>query len=203
MKRIFLIRHGESEWNKINKIQGQKNVNLTKKGIVGAHKIGNRLISKNIDAIYSSHLHRAKNTADIIGEKIKLPINIIEDIQEISFGTWEGMTGREVEESYKEELNSWRKNPEKMRIKGGETLEELQIRAMSAIDIIIDDDNLKNIAIVSHGATLKTIILGLLDMDLCHFKNLTLSNVGLTTVEFRDYNRVLRNLNDISHLKES
>ena len=57
--------------------------------------------------------------------------------------------------------------------------------------------------IVSHGVTLKTLILGLLDMDLVHFKNLTINNVGLSIVEFREYNKVLKLLNDTSHLKES
>ncbi len=127
----------------------------------------------------------------------------MEEFREIAFGIWEGLTDDEMVENFHREMEIWRSNPEKLNIEGAETLEILQIRAMKGIEKIIQenkDDH--NLLVVSHNATIKTIILGLLGMDLTHFKNLTIGNVGLTIIEFREYNPVLKVLNDTCHLKE-
>lgn len=202
MKRIYLVRHGESQWNVLKKIQGQKDIPLTEKGIEQAKLTGKRLIEENIDVLVSSDLQRAYDTAKIIGEMIRLEPIPMEGLREINFGAWEGLSRDLVDGVHKEEIQLWRKEPEKLRIKNAETLKEVQNRALSSLGTIISSDY-KNILVVSHGVTLKTIILGLLGMDLKYFKNLTLNNVALSVIEFRDYNRVLKVLNDTSHLKES
>ncbi len=203
MKKIYLVRHGESQWNIVKKIQGQKDIPLTNRGIKQAHLIGNRLVGEKIDRIYSSDLERAYITAKIIGDKMGLKVVPMEEFREIAFGIWEGLTDDEMVENFHREMEIWRSNPEKLNIEGAETLEILQIRAMKGIEKIIQenkDDH--NLLVVSHNATIKTIILGLLGMDLTHFKNLTIGNVGLTIIEFREYNPVLKVLNDTCHLKE-
>lgn len=203
MEKIYLIRHGESQWNTIKKIQGQKDIPLTKKGLNQAHLIGNRLISENIDKIYSSDLKRAYITAKIIGNKIGLEATAMKEFREMNFGVWEGMTNKEILEKSYNEMEIWRKNPEKLNLEKAESLEMVQERAMNGINKIINENKEKNnILVVSHGATIKTIILGLLNIDLTHFKNLTINNVGLTIIEFREYNPVIKILNDTCHLKE-
>lgn len=202
MKKIYLVRHGESQWNVLKKIQGQQDVPLTDKGIIQAQQMGERLLDEGIDLIYSSDLQRAYNTANIIGEKLEIDVESVSELREIKFGQWEGIAYDKVLLSDYKELLLWRKAPEKLNIDGIETLKKLQNRAMMAIDRIIKDEKANNILIVSHSATLKTIILGLLNMDLANFKNFTLDNVGLSIIEFRDYNNVLTVLNDTNHIKE-
>lgn len=201
MKKLFLVRHGESKWNSLKKIQGQQDIPLTDKGIQQANLIGNRLIGKEINKIYSSNLDRAYTTAKIIGNKLKLDVTPMKEFNEINFGIWEGMSYEEIDTKYYDEFILWRKDPEKLHIEGAETLNKLQKRAMDGLDRIIYDNNKDNILIVSHSATIKVMILGLLDIPLSNFKNLTLNNVGLTTIEFRDYNKVLKTLNDVYHIK--
>ncbi|NMB07999.1 MAG: histidine phosphatase family protein [Tissierellia bacterium] len=203
MKKIYLLRHGESQWNVLNKIQGQKNIPLTKKGVIQADLVGNRLLGENIDIIYSSDLERAYDTAKIIGNKMDIEPIPIKEFREINFGIWEGLSNDNMKAKYRDEIYLWRKEPENLRIQGAETLYEVQERAINSLNSIIHKRQEENILIVSHGVTLKTLILGLLDMDLVHFKNLTINNVGLSIVEFREYNKVLKLLNDTSHLKES
>lgn len=202
MKKLYLIRHGQSKWNIEEKVQGQTDISLTKKGKHEAELMGKRLKNKKIDSIYSSDLSRAYETASIIGEKIDKKIKTMEELREMNFGIWEGMYNLEIKEKEPIDFILWRKDPCALKIEKGETLDELQERAMNAINNIINNDPGKNIVIISHGATLKTIILGLIKMELFHFKNLTLSNVGLTIIEFRDYNKVIKVLNDTSHIKE-
>ena len=201
MTKIYLIRHGQSEWNVLNKIQGQTNTNLTKLGIDQAQAIGNRLINSNIDIIYSSDLNRALDTAKTIAKEINKPLLISESLREINFGVWEGLTHVELRKDYKEEQKTWRNNPEELILQGAESLEILSERVMIWLNSILEENIEKNIVIVSHSATLKILLLGLLDMPLTHYKNFTFSNVGLSIVELRNYNNVLTKLNDISHLE--
>lgn len=202
MTKLFLIRHGQSEWNSLNKIQGQQNTILTELGKKQALSLGERLINENIDIIYTSDLIRAYNTAEIISKKINKPVISNNAIREINFGIWEGLTIQEIKLKYKDDYSIWLKEPHKLNIEGLENLTILQERAMKYINEIMLQNEGKNIAIVSHGAILKTIILGLLNIPISHYKNITLSNVSLSIVECRDYNNVLVLFNDISHSKE-
>lgn len=202
MKKIFLVRHGESKWNVLKKIQGQQDVPLTDRGKSQAYQIGDRLLSEKIDSIYSSDLKRAYDTAAIIGKKLQIDVNPMTELREINFGQWEGASYDKIYSTNHKEIILWRKAPEKLNIDGIESLKKLQLRAMSAVKKIINSETGNNILIVSHSATLKTIILGLLNIDLANFKNLTLDNVSLTIVEFRNYNRVLKVLNDTNHIRE-
>lgn len=203
MKKIYLIRHGETEWNVSRKIQGHKDIPLTDTGIKQANLIADRLMSEDIDIIYSSDLKRAYDTAKIIGDKIGLEPNPRKEFREINFGIWEGLYNDKIGLEYGEEIYLWRKEPEKLKIEGGETLKEVQLRAMRELESIMNMNQDKNVLIVSHGVTIKTMILGILDMNLFYFKNLTIDNVSLTIIEFREYNKVLKVLNDTSHLKEN
>ncbi len=202
LTKLFLIRHGQSEWNKLNMIQGQKNTILTDLGREQALSLGNRLINEDIDIIYASDLSRAYTTAKIISDVIHKPLISSESLREINFGPWEGLSIGEIQEKYNSEYSIWLREPQSLNMKGAETLQILQERVMKYIDHIIDENKGKNIAVVSHGAALKALILGLLNIDISHYKNISLKNVSLSIIEFRDYNRVLTSLNDISHLKE-
>ncbi|NLY78249.1 MAG: histidine phosphatase family protein [Tissierellia bacterium] len=203
MKKIYLVRHGESEWNKLKKIQGQQNIPLTEKGIEQAKLVGKRLVDEGIEKIYSSDLKRAYDTAKIVGDMLKIDVIPTKGLREINFGIWEGLTDDILKSKFNKEQELWLKEPEKLKIEGAESISELQARAMQEINTIISDNNVNNILIVSHSATLKTIILGLLGINICHFKNLSLKNVSLSIIEFKQHNRVLSLLNDTNHLKES
>ncbi|MFA5576065.1 MAG: histidine phosphatase family protein [Tissierellaceae bacterium] len=201
MKRIYLIRHGESEWNILHKIQGQKNVPLTEHGREQARQLGNRLINENIDIIYSSDLSRALETATTISKLMRKPAIKAKEIREINFGPWEGLTIEEIKQKHRQDYCTWLKEPDKLKLEGGETLAMLEERVMEFMDNVLNNNNSKNIAIVSHSATLKVIILNLLGMGNSFYKNITLKNVSVSIIERRDYNNVLTLLNDTSHLK--
>ncbi len=201
MTKIYLIRHGESEWNFLGKVQGQKNTKLTDLGKSQAKAMGKRLKIENIDIIYSSDLERALNTAEIIGSQINKPVIVSKSIREINFGIWEGLTKKELREKHEDKHDIWLKSPNELELEGAENLNTLKDRAMKWINNIIKENPGKNIAIVSHSATLKVLLLGILGIPLSHYKNITISNVSLNIIEYRDYNKVLVKLNDVSHLE--
>lgn len=201
MKNIYFIRHGETKWNTIGKIQGWKDSRLTDLGIKQANKAAeylNKYESTNIDIIYSSDLSRAYDTAEIINNKLKLDIIESELLRENSFGIWEGKTKEDILEFDSKGYENWLRIPEESSIEDGETLDELRKRVKKFLDSIVDYEN---ILIVSHSVTIKMLILVLLNMDNKHFKNLSMNNTGISKIEVKDYNTVLKYYNSTTHLK--
>lgn len=95
---ILLVRHGETPWNALGKIQGCTNIDLEAPGKRQAHMLASSLVKStpNIAAIYSSPLNRALETAKIIGDALHLSVHPKEKLTEIDFGLWEGLTFKEV-----------------------------------------------------------------------------------------------------------
>ena len=87
----IIVRHAESNWNKKGIFQGQKNPKLSSNGLIQASKIHFGLKGIPVDYIYSSDLERAKKTAEILNNSLRLPIEITDNIREIGFGQWEGL----------------------------------------------------------------------------------------------------------------
>jgi probable phosphoglycerate mutase len=202
MKKIYLVRHGESEWNKLKMIQGQSDLPLTDLGRSQAGKIAKRLKSEKIDIIYSSDLKRAVETAQIIGKELNLNVSPDKRLREIDFGPWEGKKNKDVLLKYPKEYTTWLQKSYKFKIDGAETLMEVQNRTMSFVNETLDKNPDKNILIVSHNVAIKSMILGILNIGIVSYNNISLDNVSLTIIEFGDYNKILKLLNDTCHLRE-
>lgn len=202
MTKLFIVRHGQTEWNILKKIQGHANASLTETGLLQGDMVAKRLGKEDIDIIYSSDLDRAKITAGKISQATNAQLILTEELREMSFGIWEGMLFEEVKAKYPEDFKKWMEAPEFLNIPEGETLELLENRMEKVINEILEKHKGKNIVIVSHGTALKTLILHLLNMPLTNYKNLAMDNVSLSIVEKRDYNNVLKLYNDTGHLGE-
>lgn len=202
MRNLYLLRHGESEWNITGMVQGSKNSELTSLGISQAEKAGESLKAEGIGSIYSSPLIRAEKTAKVVGEKIGLEPVVNESFQEMCFGHWEGQLLRTVEEEYRDEFMTWKKSPHTFKVEGSEQLVDVQARMIRAIEEIRASDDSENVLIVSHGTAIKAMMLGLLGIDLSKYGNFSVSNTGITKIEFGDYNTVMRYFNDTSHVSK-
>ncbi|MCR1898058.1 histidine phosphatase family protein [Irregularibacter muris] len=201
MTRLYLIRHGETLWNRKGKAQGMKDIQLTDVGIRQANYLAEHLKNENIDIIYASDLSRAYDTAEIIGKHINKSVIPLPGIREMNFGQWEGLTTNEIKEKYHGIFNDWSLKPHNTQIPEAETLLQVQTRSLKAVKEIIEKNPNKNIVMVSHGVAIKTIIFGLLDIDLSYYKKIRQDNTAINIIDFKkDYN-VLVQLNDTCHLK--
>ncbi len=201
-KTLIFVRHGQSEWNIDNRIQGTTNTKLTAKGKMQAERLALELSRYNIDKIYSSCLERAENTALTVGAVINKPINLESSFNEMNFGIWQGKTMKEIEINHNKDFNIWMKEPDKLNLENAENLKSLREKLAPKLEeIIISMDDQETVLIVTHGTTLKTAILTLLDMPLSNYKNFAISNVSISLIEVRDYNNVLVKLNDTNYLE--
>lgn len=204
MLKLYLIRHGETDWNCESKTQGCKNIRLSKEGKLQGKLLANKLRDTNEEylKIYTSDLDRCYATAKLIGEELKVDVESYKEFREMSFGDWEGLTIEEIKKSYSRQYLKWRNEPYNASIPKGEDLKTVQKRCIEAVKKIIKKYDEGSLIIVSHGIAIKTMILGILGLDLKHFYNITLSNASLNKLEFREYGPVLISLNDTCHLTD-
>lgn len=201
MSKIYLIRHGETEWNREQRTQGRSNdIELAEEGIVQAERLSERLRNEKIDLFFSSGLKRAHKTASIIADLHNSPVEILNEFGEINFGCFEGLRFSEIKEKYGEVLSVWRESPHLAKIPYGETIIELKERALNKLFEIIKDNEDKNILIVSHGITIKVLVAALMGIDLGNIHKIRQDNTGLNIFEYKNGEFYLNLLNDTSHL---
>lgn len=202
MTTLYLLRHGQSEWNVLHKVQGQEDTALTERGIEQAGMAAERLKDEKIDIIYSSDLRRAYDTAEIVGNKLNLDVNKLESIREVHFGVWQGLDLDTIKKEHGDDYKLWRTEPHNLNIKDAENLHTLRDRVLKDIQNLVSENPGKKILLVSHGAAIKALILGILDIDISKYNKLTVGNVGLSIIEYREFSPVIKVLNDTNHVKE-
>lgn len=199
---LYLVRHGETPWNKEGKFQGSTDIHLSEEGIQQAYYLKDTL-KGNFDVVYSSPLIRAYKTAQIIceGTDILAP-NIAPNIREINFGQWEGLTLHQISEKYPTEFHSFRTDEEHGNLMGGDlTLKNASIRAKDTILELVNIHKGQRIVIVAHGGILKAGIIGLFDWKMTMYHKFFLGNTSLSKITFNEtLSPILMSLNDTSHL---
>lgn len=168
---VYLIRHGQTEWNLETRMQGHKNSPLTTVGITQAKGLHDRLMKEKIDLIYSSESKRAYDTARIIKGHQDIPIYRKNGLREINMGEWEGMKQSDIINKYPQIWNNFWNNPIQYTPVGqGESYNEFKNRIITEVENIINSNQGKNIAIITHRIALKIIML--------HFNNQDIINIG-------------------------
>ncbi|MCT4594706.1 MAG: histidine phosphatase family protein [Anaeromicrobium sp.] len=201
MTKLIMVRHGETTWNIEHRAQGSKNIGLTENGLNQAKLLAQRLKHYNIDKIYSSDLDRAFHTAEMVAKELNQQVIKDNRLREMSFGRWEGLRISEIKEKYEDEFIVWRNNPHKALIPQAEKLIDVQNRTLEIINHIIKENKGKTILIVSHGISIKSMILGIMEMPLSDFYKITQNNTSINIIEYRDYGPVIKTLNDTAHLE--
>lgn len=198
---ILLIRHGETPWNILGKFQGCTDIELSEEGERQAELLRNRL-DGHFDYIYASPLARAYRTAEIISSGFDKEVHIAQDIREINFGEWEGLTIKGIEEKYPEIFKTWRTDKTEAKFCGGDaSLLNASIRAKNCIMNIAEKHKGKKIAIVAHGGIIKAGIIGLFGWDMTMYHKIALGNTCINTIVFNDdMMPSIWGINDTSHL---
>ena len=194
MTRIYLIRHGETEWNKEGRLQGHSNVLLSPEGIHQA-----QLLAKHLP-IYSSDLSRAMETARILAAKLGLSVIQESGFREVNFGDWEGRNFSELATEVPEGFENFFTRPDKAHPPNGETFLEAQARALTALDEIIDERDEQSIIIVSHGAVIRLLICAALGMPIRKMWTISQFNMAVNIFRVDDGNPTIELLNSTLHL---
>ena len=168
--KLYLLRHGETVWNKQKKIQGQLNSPLTEEGIEKLKKTAETLERTDFQGVYTSHMERTVETAGIILDKnrknLEKPVKIekMRELNEIHFGIWQGKTYEEIKKEYPQEYDNYFNSPDKYRARviGGEDLSEGLERFLGGMEKIVSFEKTRSgsgkILIITHGTVLELFI---------------------------------------------
>jgi len=202
MLRLYITRHGETEWNIQGRMQGWKNSNLTNKGISNAKALGESLKNVEFNKVYCSPLDRTRHTAELILSGRDIPVVYDDNLREIHLGELEGLNQEEIKEVYPEFGNHFWENPHLYKAKSGEDFYKVRERVLKVLDRIMSENTEGNILIVTHGVVLKTFH--------AYFKDLPMERLwdppfiydtSLTIVEIENGKSEVVVEGDISHLK--
>lgn len=198
---IYLVRHGETNWNRERRFQGQMDIPLNHLGELQAKKLAERLhlIQLQLDAIYSSDLIRAKNTAEIIADYYNMTVNINLDLRERYFGFFEGRNLDEIKDKFPDYniLRAEQNNPYNI-----EPFDTFCKRIYDAIFKIALDNVNNNILIVSHGAAINAF-LNVISNGSIGTGITKISNTSVTTLKFSHLKSSwdIVDVNDDSHIE--
>lgn len=156
--KIYLVRHGETDWNLRGMFYGWTDCDINEKGVEQAARLKNFFNQIEYDKIYSSDLLRAGHTAEIIAADQKIEIEKNSCFREIYFGDWEDKAGKYIRENHSDELNLWITGWKTRSLPGGESFQDFYRRVTEGLAKIIQENKGKTVVIVSHNGPMSAML---------------------------------------------
>lgn len=198
----YLVRHGETSWNKDNRIQGWTDISLSELGLKQAEVLSYVLKDITFQAVYSSDLIRSIQTAQayeqLTGQKVILdPL-----LREIHFGDWEGKTWQEIITEHKDAFASGLYDNPDSRTHSGESMNMFKMRASTHFKAIVERHPSDNVLIFTHGGNIRMILLDLLHQAIDFKNHIPIDNASLTIIDQTPNGEFqILTVNDTTHLK--
>lgn len=186
MTMLVLIRHGETDWNIEGRYQGQADPPLNTIGIKQAEELARILKEIQPEVLYSSTLRRALQTAQILSEKLKIPVITDPRLKEINQGEWETRLRSEIEHDYPELFQAWQTKPWEVTPPGGENLYTVKARVDQALDEILQKEQDKKIGIVTHRIPIALIKMRFQRLDPDIVRMIDLPNSYMEVIQISD-----------------
>lgn len=156
--QIHFIRHGQTNWNEERRVQGQTNSVLTDLGKEQAKNLNQKMLAENFARVYCSSSIRTRQTADCLFAGSSIEITYWDSLREIHLGPWEGQLYADIEKHSPESFEHFWKSPHLFNVEGAETFADIQKRGVAAVKEIAENHPNEKVALVSHGAIIKSIL---------------------------------------------
>lgn len=203
MTRVILVRHGETEWNRVERFRGHANVMLNENGRKQAQATGARVARMwQPTAIYASPLSRAVDTAQAIADHFGIEVLAYQGLIDIDYGDWQGLSPDEARQKWPDEINNWYNHPERAKISNGESLEDLRRRARHMLDELVHKHTSETIILVGHTVINRMILLSVMGLGNERFWRLRQDTCAINIFDTVEDDFVLVSLNDTSHLEQ-
>ena len=200
--RILAIRHGETAWNVDTRIQGQLDIPLNQTGRWQAHRLALALADDCVDAIYSSDLLRALQTAQTLAAACGRTIQQDPGLRERGFGEFEGLTYREVSERWPEQSERWRRRDPEFGPAGGEVLRDFYARCVHTVTRLAAAHPGETIAVVAHGGVMDCLYRAATRLDLQAPRSWELGNASINRLLHTPQGFTLIGWSDTYHLED-
>lgn len=200
---VYLIRHGETDWNMTGRWQGHADVPLNDIGFRQARLVAQRLAAEGVqfDAIYSSDLTRAYQTAWEIGAAVKVAVQLLPNLREIDLGNWSGLTYDEIRAAYPTEMALIEQGQDIPR-GGAETVSALRKRVVEAVGALAHLHRKATLGLVTHGGCIRMLLAHADNYTGNNFKHFPhIGNTSISVVSIKGGQWHLERSNDMSHLE--
>ncbi|MHB1668070.1 MAG: histidine phosphatase family protein [Thiomonas sp.] len=202
--RILLVRHGATRLTAEDRFAGSSDIPLSDEGRAQAARLGIRLSGADVAAVYASPMGRTLETARILAGPHGIEAQVEDDLREIDYGRWEGLTRAEVTERHAEEYAMWEEDPLTIAPQDGESGINVVNRALPLMRKIVERHRHRTVIVVSHKGTNRLLVSSLLGFDMRGYRErLDQSPAALTILDFMNEVRPrLRLFNDVSHYED-
>jgi len=200
--RVLAIRHGETDWNVDGRIQGQLDIPLNAVGQWQVHRLALAVADEGIDAVYSSDLLRAFETAQSVSRGAGQPIITDVGLRERGFGVFEGLSFAEISARWPEQAERWRKRDPDFGAEGGETLRDFSARSIATVERLAALHPGQTIAVVSHGGVMDALYRAAARVALDAPRSWQLGNAAINRLLHTPQGFTLIGWSDTSHLDE-
>lgn len=201
MLKLYLIRHGETDWNADGRIQGHSDIELNARGLEQARRLAARMPDEGeFHALYASPLKRALRTAEMIGSALNLPVTLDARLLERSLGMLEGLTMSDIREKFPDVHRAWHDGGPRPHIIGEETRESFVLRATEFIHDIRAKHHDGRVLAITHGGTINMLLMVALNLDIERPLPFYIDNASINVVQWGERGARLRVLNDAYHL---
>jgi probable phosphoglycerate mutase len=201
MLKLYLIRHGETQWNAEGRIQGHTDIELNERGLEQARRLAARINGEGaFDAVYASPLRRAFRTATLIGDALNLPVIPDARLIERSLGQLEGLTMSEVKEKFPKVHHAWHEGGIRPPIPGEEAREVFVERTRAFLHDVRAKHLQGRVLAITHGGTINMLLMTGLNLDPERPLPFHIDNASLNIMQWGERGARLRLLNDTCHL---
>lgn len=200
MSRLYLVRHGETDWVQAHRCHGYSDIPLNARGLMQAERLRERLRREHLDAVYCSDLQRARRTAQIAASAHALEVVARPELRELHFGEFEGAIFEQISERNPALAQAWLERSLTLAMPGGESLPQLARRVAGFAPRLNDHDG-QTVLIVAHSGSLRALFCHLLGLGLEHWWQLRLEPASVTIVETYPQGAMVRTVNDVCHLE--
>ena len=199
-RRVILVRHAETEWNRERRNQGRSDIPLNDLGRWQAERVALRLRDEPIALVCSSPLQRAIHTARAIAEPHGVRVRVEPGLRELDQGDLEGLTFEELRRRHGDLIRAWTADPTDVLMPGGETMRQVQERAWEVVARSLAHDSTGAVVLVSHALTITSILCRALDMALARGRRMRHAVTGVTILHTDGRTWTVATLNDTCHL---
>ncbi|MGB8648936.1 MAG: histidine phosphatase family protein [Anaerolineae bacterium] len=200
---FILIRHGETNWNKEDRFRGRSDVSLNAIGQEQANQIARQFMNRKIDAVYSSPLPRALETAAPLAALHNLQVEPRAELLDIDYGGWEGLSAEEAQAKNPELWEAWLKAPGRVRFPGGESVRQVRNRIENALHSMSEDHLGETIALFSHRVTCHVILCHVLGLPNDALWRVRQDVACVNMFKERDGHFTVTLMNSIAHLDQA
>jgi broad specificity phosphatase PhoE len=201
MTKFILVRHGQTEWNRVERFRGRINLILDATGLRQALAAALRIKDWPVSAVYSSPLRRALETAKIIANQLDLNVESLAGLIDLDFGEWQGLNANEAAKRDADLYRLWIERPDLVRFPGGEELADVRERVMAVVEDIAVKNPDQVVVLVSHNVVCRVLLCSLLGLDNSHFWQLGQDVCAINAFEIRDGIPTVTLINDTCHLQ--